>query len=772
MNVPAQPSPLRRYFVFVLRHRYATLGLCLAITLLALWSASRSVIASSIGKLFLDDVPEYASYQARMQRFGNDEVFLVAYEDPAPLSEQSLQALEQVVQRVQQRSEVASVASLLDAVWVGSEEGTLRIEPYVDLARERNPELALALLLEDPLYQGMLVARDGSAAAIMVELSVDPYRAVERGPQLVGEVMDELVAAGFARERLHRTGFPALVAEIMHQSYFNVSRLFPIACLALLAMVLLLFRRLAPAAAALGVGLVSVAWTLGFAAALDREFSIYTALVPAVILTVAFSDIVHLWSAYLLEVRRGLSKRDAILASATDVGHACLLTSATTFTAFVALSLVPTPATRHLGVVLGFGVGMALLLAMTLIPVALSFLAKPVPREKIALGLLDRIVELSSRLSTRRAGWVLAGFALFMVPVGIGLARFEIETDFSKRFAADNSFAQDQRFFERRFSGTHNLEIFLETPEDGGLEDSELFGRIAALHDRLESLPEVDEVLSPVDPVRALHRAIAGEGDLPEAEGAIAQYLLLFEMSGGGAGAGEALENQLDFERRSMRLGLRTQPLGFRDTARLGDRAAGIARELLPEDVEVEASGLVYLLGWYFNHVIDGQKQGLLLSFLVIAVAMIAGLRSLRVGMLSMFPNLLPLFALCAYCSFRWTRVDSDVLFAALMALGIGVDDTIHFLMRYRVEALRAPPGEPRAEALERSFRFAGRAIVMTTAILCAGFLPFAISDYFTIRMLGTLLPGVLVMALLADLLLVPAMAQVGMIRFRPAART
>ena len=767
---------LQRYFLFVLGHRYVTLLICLLITGLAVFSASRTVIASSIGKLFLDEVPEYTDYQERMRTFGNDEVFFVAYEDAAPLSAPSVARLERVVERVKARPEVADVASLLDAVWVGSQAGALRIEPYADLARSRGPEQALASLLADPLYRDTLISRGGGAAAIMVELTVDPHRPVERGPQLVGEVYQDFEAAGIPAAGLHRAGMPALIAEIMEQSYFNMSRLFPLSALALLLIVLLLFRRLAPALITLGIGLISVAWTLGFAAVLDREFSIFTALVPAVILTVAFSDIVHLWSAYHIELRRGLDKRQAILASANDVGRACLLTSLTTFTGFLALSLIPTPMARMLGVVLGFGVGAALLLAMTLVPLALSFLPTPkLAGDRDSQDLLDPLVRGCAWLSTRHAGWVLAGFVLLMVPIFWGFARFEIETDFAQRFGPDNDYRVDQRYFEEHFIGSNTLEVFVEAPEDGGIADTELFTRIAGLHDSLQALPQVDQVFSPVDPVRALHRAMseASLGEpLPERDGlptshdAIAQYLLLFEMAGGGAGAGEALDNQLDFERRTLRLGLRTREGGYRATGRLGQQALVLAREALGDSAQVEATGLVYLLGWYFDVILAGQRNGLAASFVIIALMMTLGLRSWRAGLLSMIPNLLPLAALIAWCGFRYDGTDSDILIAAVMAIGIGVDDTIHFLMRYRVEAERAAPGADPAQALQRTYRFAGRAIVMTTVILCLGFLPFAISDYFTVDMLGTALPGVLLMAVLADLLLVPAMVQLGIIRF------
>jgi predicted RND superfamily exporter protein len=143
---------------------------------------------------------------------------------------------------------------------------------------------------------------------------------------------------------------------------------------------------------------------------------------------------------------------------------------------------------------------------------------------------------------------------------------------------------------------------------------------------------------------------------------------------------------------------------------------------------------------------------------------MVIGLGSIRVGLGSMLPNVLPLLCLGGYLGVAYDRIDSDTLVIAIMALGIGVDDTIHFLMRYRIESRRT---EDTRVAVERTYAFSGRAIILTTMVLVLGFLPFSSSDYFSAFMIGTFLPGVLVMALLADLLLVPALVQVGWLRFK-----
>jgi len=757
---------MRRYFEFILRHRLAVFIVCLLITALAMVSLSRAIVATSLANLFFGNSPRYVNYQERTKEFASDDIFIIGYEDPLPLDPRSLKRLEQVVQKVKRLPDVAHVESLLSAQRMWSEGDTLQVETYARTARRKKSGAKLKVLMEelrqDDQFSGTLISDAGMHAAMVVELVVDPNRSAESIPNLLQSVRQQLDEAGFEADKVHMAGFPVLTSEIIQLSYFNLKRIFPLSNLVLLVVVLVLFRRLAPALLALGVSMLSVVWSMGFSILLDREVNILMTMVPAVILIVAFSDVIHLWNAFLVERGRGKDRREALLCSASDVGRACLLTSATTFVGFVALSLIPTPAFKLVGVVLGFGVGSALLLAMTLTPLVLSLLRTPDKgiRKPAATksGLVDRTTMALGRAASGYPWPIIAAFALFFAASITGLCHLNIETDMSQRIDPSNPYRQDQDYFNKHFSGTNTLEVFIDLKSKDGLLDPGLMARIEAFQQKLEARPEIDKVVSLVDLLQNMHRVMGGSGTLPDTRAGLAQYLLLFEMSGG-----EDLERLINFDRNSMLLALRLNDHGVRTTYNAGLAAQRLGAKILGQEVKVEATGLVFLIGWWLDSIVMGQRNGLLLSFVVIGLMMILGLRSLRVGLISMLPNLLPLIALGGYCGFAMDRVDSDLIGMAIMAIGIGVDDTIHFLMRYRLETLQT---SDTAQAIRRTFAFSGRAIMLTTVVLVLGYLPFAMSDYATLSYMGTLLPGVFIVALLADLLLVPAMVRVGWITF------
>jgi predicted RND superfamily exporter protein len=158
----------------------------------------------------------------------------------------------------------------------------------------------------------------------------------------------------------------------------------------------------------------------------------------------------------------------------------------------------------------------------------------------------------------------------------------------------------------------------------------------------------------------------------------------------------------------------------------------------------------------------------LLLALLATTLMIMILLRRVGVGLIAMIPNVLPLLVLGGVAGWAWGRVDANIILIAMIAVGIAVDDTVHFLTRFRIESERHEPGV----ALRRTLSYAGHAMLETTLILCLGFLPFAISEHTTTRMMGTLLPLTLVVALIADLLLLPALGAVGLLRYEAPTRS
>ena len=772
---------LAGYVRFVLQRRAFFIAGVLALSLLSGVLLTRVIFATSIEGLFFGaDHPEFKRYKTRAAQFGSDEGILVAVEHDSPMSPDNLARLEAARERIKQTiPDVRRVLSVDDISRVRSVDGAIQVQQLAQELRkapQRQAEIE-AMLRADPAVAGRLISRERGHFIIVVELDPRKKRSAEQGPEIMRQVVAALQAEGFAREQLHLAGLLTSMAELVRQSQLNLSRLLPIVLALLLLTVYLMFGRLWPVVVNTLAALIAVLWALGFAIWRDPQFSIMLTLVPCFVLIISFSDVVHICSAYLLELDQGKDKREAIVAACADVGEACFLTSLTTAVGFFSMMLIPSPVFEQLGLVAGFGVVVAYGLALTVVPIALWVIPTPSRAwDEGRLGgvqrVMERLLDALALASTARPKLVLAAFGGAFALAIFGAAQIRFETEFNKRLAFDNPVRVSERFILDSFDSPTSLDLYVELEQPGALLRAETFERLAALEARIEARPDVDKVVSWVDLMRTTHEAIVGQDAelpfLPTDDERLAQTMELLQLQGV-----DALETWVDFSRRTARLTIYTNDQGIRAQNELGKEVAAWARQELGQPgapgspvVAIEALGIQQLLGSWVDHIIEGQRRGVVVSMVIIMIILVLGFGSLRVGVVSMIPNVLPVLALGGYVGLAWDRVDTDTLILAMIAIGIGVDDTIHFVSRYKLELERLGSVP---EAIRETFRFSGRGILITTVIFTVGFLPLMWSEYSSISVMGSLLPYTFVVAVVADLLLVPAMIAAGVLRFKLA---
>ncbi|MDF1667632.1 MAG: efflux RND transporter permease subunit, partial [Planctomycetota bacterium] len=735
----SSPDLMERYLRFILRHRVAVLVIFLLLSLLSVASLSRAIIASSVGKLFLGESPKYQFYLEQGKKFGSDEILVFGIEDTAFLSKEGQERLVKALTGLRKLKFVRQTDSYLTARRINGGLTVLNSPTYAQLALA-NPDKIAELkqqLSQDILVGGTFVAKDGESFALLIELTQDKSRSAEEAPIIVAAIKDELKKAGYDLKGVHSAGLTVSMAEVISQTRYNIERIFPFTAILLLLTVWLLFRRLWPAALSLSVAFLGVLWTMGFAIELDRQVNVMMSAIPIIVLIVAFSDVVHLCSAYLLELADGKNKEDAIIAACKDVGRACIYTSLTTFVGFVGMSFVPTPVFRLLGITLGLGVGIALFQAITLVPILFSFLGPPKllragPTAYVQRG-LDWSMTWMQDIGIRYSWLVIVLFGGLLALSFYGISKIRVETNLTERLAEDNPARLDQTWFQSRYNGSNFIDIYVEAPKKSKLLDPEWIQTLYQWERQLELDEDIDSVQSYVDILAVLNnqgpKAKAfGKNELaktlPKTQAEAAQAFFLIR-----SGAGKDFERLVSMETGFVRLMVRIKGEGFRTTFWAGERADKLGQTLFKDGTKIHVTGLTFILGDWLDNIIAGQRRGLLVSIAIIAIMMMVCFRSISVGLWSMIPNLLPLFAVGGWCGLTWDTMDSDTFTIGLLAIGIGVDDTIHFLSRYRAEMAR---GHDRVEALKRTFAFAGRAIIMTTLIFVAGVLPFVTSDYFT----------------------------------------
>ncbi len=808
-----RPTPTSRDFVAAMNERFAAIAgwsfdhrwivllLCCAAIFGAAKLSGLARVDASYESYFDPQDPIYLAYEQYRDDFGSDEVSYILY--AAPEAEHGPWNLD-VMRRVLELTEaledevpfIYEVKSLANAeLTVGVADG-IEIRELADDFPETQEEL-LALrdqYLAKPMLVGGLVSADATHAAITIEMdrsSTDPLEDIRHDTtlseaeglnaleNLYPQVTDDAIAAILARPEyadivFRHTGdvpFNAVYNRIIEE---ETGFLFMMTCLVIGVILAVCFRSTVGVLAPLAVVSLSMMFSMALIGALGWMIDLSFSSVPTLLTAIGIAHSVHILNGFRMKLRELGNRREALVQTVRLVGTPCLLTSLTTAAGFAAMSFVPIKSIAHMGVYSAFGVLAAFFLSLTLLMALLSFdpmaflrrvtgagepaqpmhtpAASPnadVGRQRVRAA-LDAIAAFDIR--HRRA--ILAGFALLFVASFVGMTRIVADSNWLDDFSDEVPLKVDAEYVDEVMGGSTNIIYVFDAGEPDAIKEPAVLREMERVQEIAEKHDLVRKSYSLVDILKDLNQAFH-EGDpayyvIPETRELVAQYLLLYETSGGEE-AEELVSS--DYQRASLEFRLAIAP-----TSHTADLVAAIDAELEREPLEAATASLTGIGALWLillDYIVSSQITGFLLAFCVIAVMMVTVFRSFSVGLISMVPNLTPIAFVLGLMGVLGIYLDYSKVSIAAVAIGIAVDDTIHLMSRYRFEFRRL--GNYR-EALHAALGDVGRALFITSIALVCGFSVFALSIQPTQAMFGLLLSVTIVTALVADLLLMPAL--------------
>jgi len=685
-----------------------------------------------------DEDRRYADFRSA---FGSDEFIVVALHGRPLFAADSLR-------------EMVACLGRLEAI-----DGVVRVQGvpavYRDLFGSEDPGELEREMTSTPFYTGLLLSPDAATAALLLEVAPGDDAAARR--HLVGDVraaVEPLADAGF---RVALAGAPVLIVALDDLSRREAAQTFPIAVLGSLLVLAALLRSPRAMAAAAAASGVAVLLTLGLVAAVGGSLNMLTAALPSLLWVLGLSYSVHIVSRFQ-RLRAVLPPREALRRALAETRTGCVFSAVTTALGFASLLVATMPPVRELGVFGAAGIMFALASSLTVAPLVVELLRVPARRPHTDAHGPERLVHLPLRRPT--AVLLVAGI-LFALAVA-SVPRIRLESNPLAFLPADHPVALDYEFVGSRVAGFHTAEVVLDLPRPW--TDPATWPVVEGVGRSLARSPVVARVVSPLDLLRKLAQWDDGFG--PEA----------YRLPGDAARA-ETLVRQLDETGRAVLASLATADgrrvrlsavvremdegrfLGLVDQARA-------ELERLPPGYRGFVTGQVLRLVGAQQSLIATQLRSLALSLAVIFAAIWVGLRSGRLTLVAVPPNLLPIAATFAAMAWLAIPLDAGTVMVASVALGIAVDNTIHYLVEYR-RARRA--GGSRAGAAGHALALVAPPIAAATLAACTGFLALTVSSFTPIRYFGLLTTVMMGVALACHLLVTPAILAVGG-RFEAAA--
>lgn len=705
--------------------------------------------------------PARADYVEAVRDFGNDELYSVAVVCGEVFTIECLGALDRASARIARLDGVRSVSSLTDVTafrWVEAEQW-IEIAPFID-AVPSDPNALAALrarALADPVYRRTLVSDDARIAALNVR-----FRKMDDATFLASN-LDATVAA-ILRDTLptstahHIAGRPHVKVHVYGGILRDLWLLVPLAMGVMGFVLAVFFRSSRGVLLPLGTAVVANLWTFGLVGWLGEPLSLLTGLLAPMLVALGCVYAVHVLARYEEESERAGSSADAALATLLHVRRPGGVAGLTTVIGFAALLITDVPAVFELGLYAMLGVASATLVSLLGIPAVLALLPLPAPvaadaPERAATRGLDRLlVRLAGAVSRRHRGLVLM-WAMLALLAMVAVPRIVVDTDYLSYFAEDDVVRLDFEAVNQALAGVVPIYVVIDGGAPGGLREPALLEAIGRLEGRLEALPRVSRTISLIDPLsqlnRAFHRDDPAEERVPATRAATTELLFMLPK-------GET-SSLVTVDHTRANVVVRTGAVGSSAILDLADAISGeVEAEPLP-DADVRISGNTILLSRSADGIARSQPLSVAMAAAAIAVLVTLALRSLKLGAIAMIPNVVPVLIFFGALGLGAADLSVPTSLIGCMALGVAIDDTVHWLARYRAERLGG--ADPKA-AIAVAIRRVGRPIAITSLMLCLGFLVITGSRFATLQAFGVLSAFTMAVCLVTDLVLLPAVLE------------
>ncbi|MBE3933745.1 MMPL family transporter [Vibrio parahaemolyticus] len=683
---------------------------------------------------------------------------VIAPEDGDIFTPQTLSLIQKITVDAWQVPYSSRVDSIANYQHTEAFDDELLVEDLLYSEYELTPERiskVKSIALSEPVLKSALVSEKGDVTVVNITVQLpemDKTAEVEEVVSSINAMIDRYQRA-YPDVTFHKAGIIAMNHAFMTAAQDDSSTLVPTMLVVILVFLTIMLRSILSVIATLIVIIGSVMATMGISGWAGMFLSTATVNVPTLIMTLAVADCVHVIATMRQSMKNGFTKAQSIERSIALNFVPILITSVTTAIGFLMMNMSDSPVLRDFGNLSALGVMVACLLSVTLLPALLKLLPIHVKMEtsQDQKHVMDRLGDFV--VSQRRA---LLPLSVAVIVVCASLIPLNKVNDESvEYFGQRNEFRQAADFMEERISGMTNISIAIKTNESQGIAAPDFLNTIGEFSSWLRDQPETDHVATLADVYKRLNKNMHGDDEayylLPQERELAAQYLLLYEMS---LPYGLDLNNQINVDKSSIKMVLTVANLGSVELVDLENRIYQWFAEHAPQYQVVASSPSLM-----FAHIGETNMASMLstlpITLVLISALLIFALRSVRLGLISLMPNIAPAvigFGLWALIS---GEINLGLSVVVTLTLGIVVDDAVHFLSKYQ-RARRE--GQTAEQAVRYAFHTVGRALWITTVVLVAGFSVLAMSSFRLNADMGQLSAIVIFIALVVDFLFLPTL--------------
>lgn len=754
---------VKRYAGWVIRYRLWVVMFTLAIVSVAASGLPSLDFSNNYRVFFSDENPELVAFETFQKTYTkNDNImFVIQPRQGHVFTPKMAGAIEWLTAEAWKIPYAIRVDSVSNFQHSRAEGDDLIVGALIENGMAYTPSQFVhrrTIALNEPLLLNNLISPDAKTTGINVTIQY-PEKSITEIPKAVA------YARGLVSQLKEKnpdliivlSGISMLNNAFVEAGKSDAMSLVPLMYLLLIIMLALVLRSFAATLVTLLVIGFATVVAMGVIGHLGIKLNPISITAPTVIMTLAIADSIHVLVSMLGFMRGGTNKIDSLKESLRVNVVPVTVTSLTTIVGFLTLNFSDAPPFRDLGNITAMGILAAWMLSLLFLPALLSYLPVKVPVQSGLLPVVQTSLVKLADFIIRKWKPVLVVTGVISIALISLVPRIELNDQFVHYFDKRVEFRNDAEFAEKNLNGVYVLEYSIPAESAGGINEPEYLTILDKFTDWLRMQPDVMHVFSYSDVIKRLNKNMHADDQtwyrIPEQRNLAAQYLLLYELS---LPYGLDLNDRISIDKSSTRVSVTIRDIPSGKIRQMLTKSDQWFAQHAPEFMWAKSTGATVMFSYISQRNVEGMLRGNLIALFVIALILILTLRSFSLGLLSLIPNAVPIFATFGIWAVLVGQVGMAAAIVTATSLGIIVDDTVHFLSKYTLA--RREKGFEVPEAIRYAFETVGTAIVMTTIVLTIGFGLLVTSSFLVNSQMGLLTAIAIIMALLTDFFLLPAL--------------
>jgi len=754
--------PKTKYIDFLHKFKWAIIIIVPLIVMMLASSLKHLEIDGSYRIWFEKDSQTLKDYDHFREEFSNDDGITIVFRDEKSIfNKKAIQSIQRITEALWDLPHIDRVDSITNYQHVHSEAekpDDVLVDDFImeDLTEATPAYLKnrMKVATSDSIIRDSFISADGKTTMIFARLEPNANENGDISAEMMGYITPLIEAeSNKTGYKYWLNGGPPMTQAFVDIAGHDAMVFTPLVFLASMILLFMLFRRVSGALIPLAVVLFTFLSVLAVQTLLGYKLNNFTANIPVFIVAIGIADAVHIYSLWLMGKKEGLENKEAVTHSLQKNFLPILLTSATTTVGFSTLAISHIVPVATLGIATASGAVLAFVISVVWMPAVLLLLKKPI----------KGVVEESNTFKSYGYGnfivkndkkIILFG-TLIVGLLGLGLLFVKVDSNTIKYFDKSVEIRKSSEFTMDNLTGSMSYILLVDSGKTDGIKDPAFLQTIEKFYEEYQLVfpTDVRDMVSLLDIIKRYNNIMNQKEEIPKERNLVAQYLLLYSM---GLPQGKEITDQMDFDQRKLRINVLTNIVdNSKDMKMINYAKAWWAKT----PYKLTITGQTVMYAYMAKDVTATLITSLSLTIFIVSLMMLLIFKRLKILWILLLPNLLPVILVIGVMGWLGMTIDMGVAIAGAIIIGVAVDDTIHFLVKYFDARKR---GLGMSETFDEVLHYAGRAIFFTTVVLSLSFSIFAFSTFTPNQNFGIVTATALIIALIIDFLYLPALLKIG----------